>query len=200
MTTTPTGTPAEPPPNDDTPDTPARGYQYTAVQAQAERVRYVETALIPGLMRVFQKHDTLRSALLCVAQYWNDEADDAVHAQIIFSELDEPDFAGAIGPFDYFSNGEAPPDPNVPNTRIVREYGNGGSTLDPYEMQVNWDDNFGAIPLWAAFAPENGSQSYDQFQDVYAPAVLIRRDGTFEFHDMLRPWLDGIAAGYSDDE
>jgi hypothetical protein len=121
-----------------------------------------------------------------VAQYWADEADDAVHATLIVSELFEPILEGVSW------DKESGVDPNLPNTRIESKYGNGSSAVGLYDAAVGWDDNRGAIPLWAAFAPEEGSQEYGSLSECYAPAVMFYRHGGYEFLPMGRPHLNGI--------
>jgi uncharacterized protein (TIGR02996 family) len=164
----------------------AEGYCMSPGEAEMARRQYVRQHLLPIVEQHFQTYPRLQSAMLCVAQYWADEADDAVHGSLIVSELFEPNLEGAR------SSDEDKPgtDPNVPNTHIKRSYGQGGSEIDFWGG--HWDDNSGAIPLWASFAPEEGSQEYENLAEVYAPAVLFYRHGGYEFLPMLRPHLDGI--------
>ena len=125
-----------------------------------------------------------QSAALCVAQYWNDEADDAVHGTLVVSELFEPtlELTGWVD--------DSTADANLPNTRIETKYGDAGSEVEL--SGVDWDYNHGAIPLWAAFSPEGGSQGYELLSEAYAPAVMFYRHGGYEFLPMRRPHLDGI--------
>jgi hypothetical protein len=83
-------------------------------------------------------------------------------------------------------------DPNLPNTRIKNEYGESSSAIDLWGTGAQWDENSGAIPLWAAFAPEEGSQEYEHLSEVYAPAVMFYRHGGYEILPMSRPHLDGV--------
>ncbi len=122
--------------------------------------------------------------MLCVAQYWNDEAEDAVHGLLVVSELFEPTLEGVSWSYD-----ESHIDPNVPNTRIKGEYGESGSAI---EFWAGWDSNREAIPLWAAFAPEDGSQRHEHLSEVNTPAVMFYRHGGYEILPMQRPQLDGI--------
>ena len=165
---------------------PAVGYRFTPGQADAARRRFLREYLWPCVLKYFRKYDRLQSAMLCVAQYWADEADDAVHDTLIVSELPEPTLVGARTGYEE----ESVSDPNVPNTRIGREYGGWGSAVDT--PGVPWDDNSGAIPLWAAFASEGGSQEYGDLAESYSPAVMFHRHGGHEILPMPRPHLDGI--------
>jgi hypothetical protein len=126
--------------------------------------------------------------MLCVAQYWADEADDAVHAALIVSELPEPVLEG-VG----WEGDEDAPDRNIPNTRLKSRYSERpSSAISLYEAGTRWDDNNAAIPLWAAFAPEGGSQEYGELSETYSPAVMFYRHGGHEILPMLRPHLDGV--------
>lgn len=165
---------------------PADGYCMSPGQTDVARRQYLRKHLLPLIAEHFQTFPLLQSAMLCVAQYWADEADDAVHGELIVSELFEPNLAAA----SWGNDEEETPDANVPNTLIKRDYRQGGSTVDLY--RAGWDDNSGAIPLWAAFAPEEGSQEYERLVEVFAPAVMFYRHGGYEFLPMRRPHLDGI--------
>ncbi|HWG42114.1 MAG TPA: TIGR02996 domain-containing protein [Gemmataceae bacterium] len=162
----------------------AEGYCMSSGEAEMARRQYLRTSLLSVVSRYFKTYERLRSAMLCVAQYWDDEADDAVHGELIVSELFEPILEG-VG---YDSS----VDTNVPNTRIKSDYGELSSVVSLYDAGVGWDDNGGAIPLWAAFAPEEGRQEYEQLSEVYAPAVLFYRHGGYEILPMARPHLDGV--------
>jgi uncharacterized protein (TIGR02996 family) len=160
------------------------GYCMSSGQAEMARRTYVREQLLPLVARYFTTYERLQSAMLCVAQYWADEADDAVHDTMIVSELFEPTLEGVEW------DDESGVDPNLPNTRINSKYGS-GSAVSLYEADVNWQDNSGAIPLWAAFAPEGGSQDFG-IEENYAPAVMFYRHGGYYFFPMKRPHLDGI--------
>jgi uncharacterized protein (TIGR02996 family) len=162
----------------------AEGYCMSPGEAEMARRQYIRMHLLPVVSQYFQTYERLQSAMLCVAQYWADEADDAVHGTLIVSELFEPTLEAVTW------DDESRPDPNLPNTRIQGEFGLSGSAVGLW--RTPWDDNYGAIPLWAAFAPEEGSQEYESLSEVYAPAVMFYRHGGCEFLPMRRLHLDGI--------
>jgi uncharacterized protein (TIGR02996 family) len=168
------------------------GYAMSRGEVEMARRQYVRRHLLPIVARYFQTYPRLQSAMLCVAQYWADEANDAVHGALIVSELFEPTLEG-------LGWGAGKPDPNVPNTHITRKDGETGSRISLWEVGARWDDNQGAIPLWAAYAPEEGSQEYESLQEAYAPAVMFCRHGGYEFLPMLRPHLDGIRPEWDED-
>jgi uncharacterized protein (TIGR02996 family) len=161
----------------------ADGYCMSPGEAEVGRRQYIRERILPIVSHHFNTYDRLQSAMLCVAQYWNDEADDAVHGSLIVSELFEPTLEGV-------GHGDDLPDPNVPNTRIDREYGESGSVVDLWG--ANWDNNTRSIPLWAAFAHEGGSQGYELLKEAYAPAAMFYRHGGYEILPMCRPHLDGV--------
>lgn len=164
----------------------AEGYCMSPGEAEMARRELLRTHLLPTVAQYFTTYERLQSAMLCVAQYWADEADDAVHGLLILSELFEPTLEGVTGRDD-----EPGTDPNVPNTHIKQKYGDISSSA-VYLWDTPWDDNSGAIPLWAAFAPEEGSQEYAYYSEVYSPAVMFYRHGGYEFLPMKRPHLDGV--------
>ena len=169
------------------------GYSHTPGQTEVARRLFIRARLLRVVRRYFDKYPLLRSAALCVAQYWNDEADDAVHACVVVSELPEPTLDGTEPYAD-----EGTPDPNLPNTKIKESEYARGSFLHLWSAGVPWDDNNRAIPLWAAFTLEGGSQDSD-FSANYAPAVLFYRHGGYSFLPMLRPQLDGVRSEWSDE-
>jgi uncharacterized protein (TIGR02996 family) len=166
----------------------AEGYCMSPGEAEMARRLYLRTHLLPVVSRYFATYERLQSAMLCVAQYWADEADDAVHGELIVSELLEPTLEGVESYPD-----ESYVDPNIPHTQIPPEYHKGSSSaVSLYGAGAEWDDNTGAIPLWAAFAPEEGSQEYERLSDVYGPAVMFYRHGGYKILPMRRPHLDGV--------
>lgn len=70
--------------------------KYTSAEAAQLRERMIREQIVPVVGRAFEAHPELRSATLLVAQYWCDEANDAVHCDVVFSELDTPDTAAAF--------------------------------------------------------------------------------------------------------
>jgi uncharacterized protein (TIGR02996 family) len=168
----------------------ADGYCMSPGEAEMARHQYLRTELLPVVTRYFNTYERLQSAMLCVAQYWDDEADDAVHGQLIVSELFEPVLEGVN---EYGEESAA--DANLPTTRIKAQYGEGSSSMvGLWEAGANWDDNYGAIPLWAAFAPEGGNQNAD-LSENYTPAVMFYRHGEYVILPMGRPQLNGLWGG-----
>lgn len=164
------------------------GYCMSAGQADVARIDYLRRYLIPASRRYFDKYPLLQSAMLCVAQYWADEADDAVHGYLVLSELLEPTLNNV-----FFDGESEHRDPNIPNSEIISQYSETPcSAVSLWEARAMWDDNSGAIPLWSAYAAEEGSQEYDRLEGTYSPAVYFYRYGAYEFLPMPRPHLSGI--------
>lgn len=166
----------------------AEGYCMSPGEVEMARRQYLREQLLPVVSQHFQSYERLQSAMLCVAQYWADEADDAVHGTLIVSELFEPTLE-RVG----WSYEASHVDPNMPNTQIKSKYGTGStSAVGLWGTGAEWDDNSRAIPLWAAFAPEAGHQEYSYLKEVYLPAVMFYRHGGCEILPMSRPHLDGV--------
>jgi hypothetical protein len=171
------------------------------------RLEYFETNLKPALGEVFALHPWISSAAVCVAQYWDDEAADAVHCRVVLSRLEDPDLRSGL-------MWEGDDDVNLPDQQGGRLVGDQYSlmfhrpdgTSRLYEDGTGafgWDDNGEAISLFAAFCSEGSNQCMDP-ADCYVPWGVVRRGARgLELEvvgTMLRPWLDGIAPEWVDDE
>ena len=159
--------------------------RFTPEEATQRRAAYLEEHVTPHVRRVFERHPDLRSALLLVAQYWNDEAEDAVHSELVFSVLDSPDVeAASENLYD-----------DVKPDRINLPPGLSHSALQDSEVWLHWDDNGEAIPLFAAFTKEGCDQEMS-LGEAYSPYALFRRTAAgidvAIVGTMLRPWLDGV--------
>jgi hypothetical protein len=154
-----------------------------------ERARFIERSAIPFVTGAFAADPALRSALMLVAQYWCDEADDAVHYEMIYSRLDRPDLAAGFASLD----SEEPDQANL----------DGGRQFEVHTGSMDWDDNGEAIPLFAAFCLEDCDQEMAA-SEVYRPCILFRRqpDGSATAEmvgEMIRPWLDGVEPQWAGD-
>lgn len=148
-----------------------------------ERARFIEQHAIPFVADAFRADPALRSALMLVAQYWCDEANDAVHYRMIFSRLERPDVAAGLASLD----GDEPDQINL---------GDRAQDEVKDDWIKGWDDNGDAIPLFAAFCREGCDQEMAG-SEAYLPYALFRRqpDGTARAEiigEMIRPWLDGV--------
>jgi hypothetical protein len=161
----------------------------TTEELNTIRLQYLEDTVLRGIRPYFATHHQIQSACVLVAQYWNDEAADAVHASVVFSQLPMPDLDA------HFTAGEWDP--------VTDTYGtddtNGQFGIDGFElyMATRWDSNGEAIPLFQAFCVD-GSQE-DSDMSNYRPYCVIRRSqahhGVLEVvvvGQLLRPHLDGL--------
>ncbi|MFK8001279.1 MAG: hypothetical protein AB8H86_16915 [Polyangiales bacterium] len=128
---------------------------------------------------VFKKHKPLRSVGLLVAQYWDDEAEDAVHERFICSELETPDVDAALGRGDVHSR--------------ERDYVNLPSFKEkriPPHVTAPWDPA-AAVPAFAAYCTEGGDQSSPARDNYSLAAVFSRGGGVQLVATKRRPHLDG---------
>lgn len=162
---------------------------FTAEETALLRRQYIEKMLIPVLENRFQRFPQLLSAALFVGQFWNDEADDAVHPDWIFSVLGTPDWGSAFEDRDYPEDPINLPD-LPPHCDLAWEIGG---------VSFPFDDNGLAIPLFASFCREGANQGMD-FQDAFSLFAIFRKTEAgieVEYRgEMLRPWLEGIRPEY----
>jgi uncharacterized protein (TIGR02996 family) len=132
------------------------------------RARILENHFVPWAAKGFASHPDIRSQMLCVAQYWADEADDAVHAVIVMSTRDTPRWPHVCDYGDFARDEElARREPPSAGERCT----NCGSFGWP-----PWDDNGTAIPAFEAFCREGSSQE-GEISETYLPYAIARRDG-----------------------
>lgn len=150
-----------------------------ALHARHHRLRIL-AKIRDRVTDVFRRHDRLLSAGLLVAQYWDDQADDAVHFFLVFSELPVPDIPAASRLED--SDGEFSEDPvNLPT---YRNHGAFGNTVD-----IN-DGGARTTAAFAAFCAEGAHQDMP-VADAFTPLAIFDKSGRNEFTGkMLRPHLD----------
>ncbi|MCO7223023.1 hypothetical protein [Pleionea sp. CnH1-48] len=163
-------------------------------QAQALRNEIIEKGVMPYIKAVFERFPKFNSATLLVAQYWDDEADDAVHQEVIFSALNTPNLKSAFETYTD-ENMEAKDSINSPEDlpSTVVDWG----FDDGLERSLwdNWCDNGDAITAFAAFCKE-GANQWQDIGEAYSPYAVFRRQGKdvemVVIGEMIRPWLDGV--------
>jgi hypothetical protein len=178
--------------------------KYTPAETARLRDRVLREDIAPVIRSAFHAHPALRSATLLVAQYWCDEADDAVHCDLIFSELDTPDTEAAYrarrrrdGDEDtspatgwrrWFSwlglrsdtatSMDGSPMGAAPFD-VVNLPSESDDTLSDeleqkYTWQLPWDSNDESISLFAAFCLEGCHQEM-RAGEAYTPYAIFRR-------------------------
>ncbi|GAB1543844.1 hypothetical protein NUACC21_65200 [Scytonema sp. NUACC21] len=161
---------------------------YTKKQAAQLRQQLMDGFVIPIVQMNFQKYPTLRSAAMMVAQYWDDEASDAVHHCLIYSVLDTPDLEAAAKADVNYSQDKV-------NLKGLGRLDNRAYSVQRNGQEMYWPDNHDAIPAFAAYCKEGCHQSMDTFEAYTPYAILRRQDNAIDIEvvgKMLRPWLDGI--------
>lgn len=140
-----------------------------------ERITWLQDELEPWLDRHFKKNPEHQSVLAAVAQYWADEADDAVHLTLLASKSAVPDFFSSEweeGPF-----GDA----------------KGDTVGVSWSNRPRWDDNGLSIRSFQGLCGEGGSQELPS-SDQAEPFLLAQREGKRHRSTWLgrshRPWLD----------
>jgi hypothetical protein len=162
------------------------GKLFTPAEAKQLRENLIRKWILPALETRFAKYPALKSAGMLVAQYWCDEADDAVHHALIYSVLETPDFQTALS-VDY----ENPDNVNLPDLPSNNEI----DWMEHHDF-IPWDDNGIAIPAFAAYCRENCHQEMTTEEAYSLFAIFRKTDDGIEIEyvgEMIRPWLDGIA-------
>ena len=126
------------------------------------------------------------TVVACVAQYWDDEASDAVHLRLVVSKLTEPDLKRGLDRYGD-RNKDHGGDPNLPD---------GLSQWDvaTWERTQFWQNNGWAVPVAAAWCRDGGSQELPDSANFTEFIRLNWADdhwGT-SLSPKLRPWLDGV--------
>ena len=131
----------------------------------------------------FGTHEELQSVMLCVAQYWDDEADDAVHAEFIFSKNQTPAWPHICTGYEDEDRDGAIADNSCSGCREAFSH----------SWMNAWSDNYSAVDGFAAYCKENSNQEME-VADAYLPYAIARKtpDGVdIEIvGKVLRPWLD----------
>lgn len=190
--------------------------------APALRERIIRHAILPVVDAHFRRFTPLQSAVLYLAQYHNDEAEDAVHAGWLFSELTHPDLPAALAAekravhADEDINQQWIDTINFPCLQTSNTFYNTPCLNDTPEVQTCfespselqqwsqwiqywfylWPENDLAIPAFAAFCRE-GCSNADDFEIAYRPYLLFQKETTDSIKQTLigknrRPWLEGV--------
>jgi hypothetical protein len=169
----------------------------------AKRIEFFDQRCRSVLNDVFAENPWITSAALCVAQYWDDEAADAVHARVVFSRHDTPDLQAGLsasdrdpvnleGDFDHWDLLMVKPGPEAVDRWSRLRFD-----------EWIWDSNGEAISHFACFCLEGATQCHHPVE-VYRPWAVIRRDRTGGLEldvvgAMVRPWLDGVNPEWVED-
>jgi uncharacterized protein (TIGR02996 family) len=115
--------------------------------------------------KLFARHADLNSLMLGVAQYWADEADDAVHYELCASARAMPLWPHRCDQTVWDDDGYE----NVPGEAC-------SSCGEDFGYMGMWDDNGAAIGAFEAYCHEGGSQEESSASN-YLPYAIARRAG-----------------------
>ncbi len=181
--------------------------RFSPEETERRRKEYMETVVKPMVEHIFKMYPKLNGAVLKVAQYWCDEARDAVHGKLGFSLYRNPDIEAWINRLHKLWT-----DPKLSMTPIEEWFLEGEKTIQLADIkfdawgepdiedlifnQFGWSDNGNAIPLFAAFCKEGGDQCFSP-KENYLPYAIFKRDESNQIETqvvgkMIRPWLDGV--------
>jgi len=128
---------------------------------------------------IFAKRPELRSIVLGASQYWNDEADDAVHEWIVASEREVPLWPHVC---DGGWHDEDNPVEQVPG-EVCESC---GGLLDEPGYLTWWHDNSTAVEAFEPYCHESGSQGRpDRYNAL--PAAIARKRGDDIELELLGP-------------
>lgn len=179
--------------------------KFTATEAEARRLKALETDFVPSVKKVFDKYSQIECAVLMIAQYWADDAHDRIQFKLPFSIQTDPDSASWFAYMDahdqeedfwqskdWFVEGKS-----GAIEAMVQFNADGLSDIQALvsgELSY-FDDNY--IPLFSAFCKKGGRQDFS-YSHNYTPYAIFRRgekgaDIEIEIvGEMHRPWLDGV--------
>lgn len=136
-----------------------------------ERLTWLQDELEPWLAKHFKANPDHQSVLAAVAQYWADEADDAVHLTLLASKSAVPDFFSSEWDED----------------------ATGDTVGVNWSNRPSWDDNGLSIRSFQGLCGEGGSQELPS-SDQAEPFLLAQRQAKGHRITWLgrsqRPWLD----------
>ena len=176
---------------------------FGAEECERRRRECLRRLIVPMVEESLRKHPQFQSAVLSVAQYWNDEARDAVHGNLAMSLNLDPDieqfYAESIRQEAVARNTDGECEAYEASWWLVEGVAALDHLVDPgfNEGYVPWDANGAAVPLFASFCKEGSSQEM-AVGDAFSPYAVFRRDpaggppSIEVIGKALRPWLDGV--------
>jgi hypothetical protein len=151
----------------------------TPFQERAEAVKAIQE----WMKKFFAREPKWNSLLLCVAQFWNDEADDATHFELIASTKKTP---------SWIFDSEADVSEEQTSLKDAPREDCHVYSWDSHEELGNFplDRNSSAVRPFQSLCCEGAFQETD-LSAAYLPAYVFRKDGSVDFiGEIVRPWLD----------
>lgn len=170
---------------------------FTKEQMTKIRARLVESFWEDARGFIRDPDTKYKSVVLMASQYWDDEANDAVHLELIPSELEVPDLSELnlfkTWPNDGLHTNLLPQ--NQPSLTTDSEGDCYGQRFECGDVNAA-DPNFLNIPAFAMYAPES-----NQDNPEYSPVGWYNQNGNFTFiREPLRPRLNNVEPDYHDDD
>jgi len=174
--------------------------KYTPEETARLRDKYINDIVLPIVEKKFNRVKEFRTAILFVAQYWHDEARDAVQGAIAYSLMNTPDIEAYMKRLsqskkswkedkieDEYIEIEVQGECHSFNLEPLFEGRTAANTLlEIYGDRISrilrgdtdnlggWNPNLDTIPLFAAFCKEGGNQSSD-FSQNFSPLMIFKR-------------------------
>ncbi len=163
------------------------------------RRKYLELSFIPLCRRVFAQDPEVQSLIVVVGQYWDDEADDAVHIDVFPCGDAAPRWPACLGDERWLY---VEVDEDDPITGVLNERGaslTGWPTIRDLPML---DDNSSAITAFAAYCLPGSHQGMSPGES-HTPYAIGRRGASPDDVEveivgtMHQPqWEDRFDVGY----
>ena len=136
------------------------------------RTNYLEQTFRPVAAHVFANDARAQSLLLCISQHWADEADDAVHIEIIPAVVAQPSWPDCLlnNPFMSDEGSSNSLDDLYPAWKVVQEL-----VWKPHSNLPFLDANSSAITAFASCCPEETSQE-DPIATAFQPYAIAYRN------------------------
>ena len=187
---------------------------YSAEECVQGRQEMLDGVIRPVVTQTFELFDDMQSAVLLVAQYWNDEADDAVHAQICYSLSPNPDIDAYLAETIRIDDKEKAND-QEPSHSISQEqeriwiasqwliegmaaqekllgHWNDADIFrlqDELSLPRQWPNDHEAVPYFAAFCSEGAHQDAP-IGRAYTPYAIFKRTNSKAVPEM-DTWIIG---------
>ncbi len=155
---------------------------------------------LPLATEVFARAPEAQSVIFAVAQYWDDEADDAAHAHIVICSTKDPQWPSCLT-----AEGNAFIEDNEAGVYGARHSELEAAARAAAYERSGWsspwlDDNGQMITAFASYCLEGSSQE-DDLDAAYVPYAIARRNDDGAVIEivgkMLRPeWEDRFDVGY----
>lgn len=192
-----------------------KGNRFSREEAAELRKQYLDGPFMMYMRAFFESHPDVKTVGLSVAQYYNDEASDAVHINKYPCVYDEIDldayhkwYSETDGGYNVSPDNLNPLMPGGEEAWDVfwkweREEFNKNNELGVHAYGL-WDDNYDAISLFGAFVEHPGSQDCDQAENYNLFCVYRRTsDGDIVWEyvcDLHRPYVDGCWPEWASEE